>query len=136
GVGEFVLRVVSVSGPRGSAVTPVETPPGGTHSVTVAETASAEISALREFSPPKIASSHLSILNEFGQRLLGIDDPAGRLRELCKLMVRDDFHGRCAMVLRLSKERPMEQPKVLTPAEICPRWMGWSPYISRTLLKA
>ena len=56
-----------------------------------------EITSLQEHTPPKIASSHLSILNEFGQRLLTLNDIQERLTELCRLLVRDGFDRGCLL---------------------------------------
>ena len=88
---------------------------------------------------PRISSAHLSTLTEFGQRLLKIADPTERLRALCKLMVKDEFHGDCAMVIRITKPKGTQlaghAPRILVPAESSPRYRG-SPYISRTMLRA
>lgn len=130
GVGEFTLKITALSGRTSPArLRPEES------RVTVSETASAEINSLQDLAPPRIASSHLSILNEFGARLLGMDDPSLRLREVCRLLVRDEFLGRCAMVLRVPRDAGDDQPLVICPAEFNPRAKGWTPYVSRTLLR-
>jgi len=133
GVGEFLLRVVSLD--MGDATpSPGHASPAQVGGLAVSDM-TAEISTLHEVESPRLAASHLSILNEFGQGLLRVADPQQRMIDLCRLMVRDEFQGRCALVMRLLREQATEAPQILCPAQAAPRWMGWSPYISRTLLR-
>ena len=60
----------------------------------------AQIRGLGELETPKIAATHLSTLIDFGKHLLDSDEPAGRLRQLCHLLLRPEFGGRFAMALR------------------------------------
>ena len=133
GVGEFLLRVTGLSSQAASAEAPPEQHSAGT--VTVSE-GTGQITSLQEHTPPKIASSHLSILNEFGQRLLTLNDIQERLTELCRLLVRDEFRGRCAMVLRVDRADKHASPRVISGTECNPRWQGWTPYVSRSLLRS
>lgn len=132
GVGDILLKVLAIGDSRPEVR---EEPASNSSNVFVSDSGSAAISVLPEIEPPRLSSSHLAILNTFGQRLLQLEDPNDRLHELCCLMVRPEFHGRCALVMRLSKDRPFDEPRVLCPVEACPQWAGWTPYISRTLLR-
>ena len=77
-----------------------------------------------------------STLTEFGQALLAIEEPAQRISALCKLMIRPDFHGRCAVALRASKTSLTDPPAPLCANECAADdKSGTSPYISRTLLR-
>jgi sigma-B regulation protein RsbU (phosphoserine phosphatase) len=135
GVGEFSLRVVAVGD---STATTIE--PQGLKPVEISDGGAPAITTLKDVEAPRISAAHLSTLNEFGQRLLKIDDPTERLRALCKLMVKEEFHGDCALVMRISKQKGTQHaghaPRILVPAETTPRYRGGSPYISRTMLRA
>src|SRR5258705_8315712 len=78
GVGEFSLRVVGLSDSISST-----REPEGLKPVEVSEVGAPAITTLKDVEAPRISSSHLSILNEFGQRLIKITDPMDRLRALC-----------------------------------------------------
>lgn len=133
GIGEFLLRVTGLSSHAPSAEPPPEQLSSKT--VTVSE-GTGQITSLQEHTPPKIASSHLSVLNEFGQRLLTLTDIQERLKELCRLMVRDEFRGRCAMVLRVDRGDHQGSPRIISGPESNARWQGWTPYVSRSLLRS
>ncbi len=126
-VGEFLLAMSS----QEDSVTPA--PAAG--SVTMSDAHSGRIAALADFESPRLGAAHLSILSEFGQKLLATESAAARLTELCKLMVGPEFHGNTALVLRASKETFTEAPKPLCePQSADPADKG-SPYISKTLLR-
>lgn len=128
-VGEFSMSLAAVEDSR-----PGYEPTTATK-VPVVETETGRIASLRDFDTPRLAATHLSILSEFGQQLLGIDDPARRLAALCKLMVRPEFHGRSALALRASKESFTDAPKPLCDPQSAPGDETLSPYISKTLLR-
>src|SRR6185436_11733595 len=134
-VGEFTLRIAGI-GDTGTATRP----PENLKPLEVTETGAPAITTLKDHESPRISSSHLSTLTEFGQRLLKVDDPTERLRALCRLMVRDEFHGDCAMVLRVTKPKGNTHaghaPRILVPPENSSRWRQGAPYISRTMLRA
>ncbi|HEV8604809.1 MAG TPA: SpoIIE family protein phosphatase [Tepidisphaeraceae bacterium] len=134
-VGEFTLRIAAL----GDSATATR-PPENLRPLEISEAGAPAITTLKDLEAPRISSTHLSTLNEFGQRLLKIEDPTERLRALCKLLVRDEFHGDCAMVLRVTKPTATHQgahaPRILIPPETSPRWRQGPPYISRTLLRA
>ena len=134
-VGEFTLRIAGV----GESATATR-PPENLKPLEVSETGSPAITTLKDHETPRISSSHLSTLTEFGLRLLKIEDATERLRALCKLIVRDEFHGDCAMVLRVNKAKGTTQaghgPRILIPPENSSRWRQGAPYISRTMLRA
>jgi len=134
-VGEFTLRIAGL----GESATATR-PPENLKPLEISEGGAPAITTLKDLESPRISSSHLSTLNEFGQRLLKTDDPAERLRGLCKLMVRDEFHADCAMVLRVAKPKDNQDtppaPRILIPPETSPRWRQGAPYISRTMLRA
>ncbi len=134
-VGEFTIRISTI----GDSATATR-PPENLKPLEISEAGAPAITTLKDHESPRISSTHLSTLNEFGQRLIKIDDPTERLRALCKLMVRDEFHGDCAMVLRVNKAKGNTQaghaPRILIPAENSSRWRQGAPYISRTMLRA
>ncbi len=131
GIGEFTLKVVSLTGARAATLDDSL----GSGGLDVSE-AAAEISTLHEVETPRLSASHLSIISEFGQTLLRIAKPEERLAELARLMVRPEFQGRCALALRIERAESNEKPKLLCPVQSAPRWHGWNPYISRTILRA
>jgi sigma-B regulation protein RsbU (phosphoserine phosphatase) len=87
---------------------------------------------LVDFEPPRLAAGHLHTLLEFSQRLIAVESSDERLDALCRLMVRSDFHGTAAVVLRLEADgtiTPLSQtymPGPIVTAE--------QPYISRRVL--
>src|SRR5215212_6824321 len=123
GVGEFSLRVAGL----GDSVSTIHEPEN-LKPVEISEGGAPAITTLKDLEAPRISSTHLSILNEFGQRLLKIADPTERMKSLCKLMVRDEFHGNCALVMRVAKSKDSKQtphtPRILVPAETATRWRG------------
>jgi phosphoserine phosphatase RsbU/P len=91
------------------------------------------IRTLLDFEPPRISAEHLRILMELSRKLIGIEDPRERLKELLTTMIRPDFHASLAVALRVSREgtpilvsRPY-RPTAFTPDE--------QPYISGRVLK-
>jgi phosphoserine phosphatase RsbU/P len=135
-VGEFSLTLFATEDTRAS--TPAPLAPNSsttTLNMPVVDAPAGKISTLREFEPPRLSATHLSILSEFGQALLSIEDHNQRVIALCKLMVRSELHGRSAVVLRASKEVLNEPPKPLCNPECGAEFQNWSPYISRSLLR-
>ncbi len=82
----------------------------------------------------KIDTIHLSTLAEFGNRLTKTDDTKERLRLLCRLMVRNDYHGRSAVALRTFRN-PKQRPEVLCQPQLSLSG-GNPPNVSRKLLMA
>jgi serine phosphatase RsbU (regulator of sigma subunit) len=74
------------------------------------------IRTLLDFEPPRIAAEHLRTLLEFSRRLLVVENPDDRLKELCQLVVRSDFHGTTAVVLRLQGGKATSISPVFRPA--------------------
>ena len=72
------------------------------------------IRTLLDFEPPRIAAEHLRTLLEFSRRLIAIESPDERLDALCQLMVRSDFHGTAAVVLRLEPTAPPRRSRRTT----------------------
>ncbi len=128
-VGEFSLTLSSVEDSRH---TQEET---AAPQVPMVEAETGKIASMREFETPRLAATHLSILSDFGQQLLMLDAPAARLVELCKLMVRPEFHGRSALALRASKESFTEAPKTLCTPQAPAGEEKIAPYISKTLVR-
>jgi len=83
-------------------------------------------------SAAKIDTIHLSTLAEFCNRLSKTDDMGERLRLLCRLMVRNDYHGQSAVALRVHKNQR------ISPEALCQPQLSLSggkpPHISRKLL--
>ncbi len=127
-LGEFSLTIMTpdTSVPLAEGVSP---------RIPIVEADGGRVTTLRESTAPRLAATHLSILSEFGQQLLAIESPAARLDALCALMIRKEFHGRSAIVLRASKESFTEAPRPLCNPFSAPGEQNLSPYISRTLLR-
>lgn len=108
------------------------------HAAPVAEneTSHASVSSLADVEPPKIDTLHLTTLTEFGQRLAEVEDPNERLRMLARFIVRKDFHGLCAMALRLDKRHPTDPPQALCEPQSAISWDNKGNYVSRSLLRA
>ena len=128
-VGEFSLSLSQVDENK-----PVAESGTGTK-VQMAEADNGRVASLRDFESPRLAAMHLSILSDFGHQLLLLESPAERLKALCRLMVRPEFHGRSALVLRASKESFTEAPVPLCDPQSAPGDETLSPYISKTLLR-
>jgi len=87
---------------------------------------------LVDFEPPRLLAGHLHTLLEFSQRLIAVESPDERIDALCRLMVRPDFHGTAAMVLRLEADgstTPRSQTYMPGPIVTADQ-----PYISRRVL--
>ncbi|MCP3905778.1 MAG: FHA domain-containing protein, partial [Planctomycetes bacterium] len=69
----------------------------------VDDSTDSRISTLVDVPSPKIDTTHLSILNRFAERIREVEDAQERLDMLCELMARREFHGKAAVVVRLSK---------------------------------
>ncbi|MBI1375280.1 MAG: SpoIIE family protein phosphatase [Phycisphaera sp.] len=79
--------------------------------------AASSVSSLDKLRGARIESVHLATLKEFGDRLLRTPDHTDRLRQLCRLLTRRDFHGQAAIALRLERKDPrLRDPK---PARLC-----------------
>jgi serine phosphatase RsbU (regulator of sigma subunit)/pSer/pThr/pTyr-binding forkhead associated (FHA) protein len=109
--------------------------PNSTTWISVAETGSAGITTAGDLGSPRISASHLSLLMDLGRQMLEVDDQEGRLSLLCKLMVRDEFKGTCALCLRVPPDSP-DHPLSLCPPENAPGWTGQVSNVSRNLLRA
>jgi sigma-B regulation protein RsbU (phosphoserine phosphatase) len=132
-LGEYSLSLSAVEDTHATTPTPKNPI---TTSVPLRDGPIGKITSLKEFATPRLAATHLSTLTEFGQTLLSLEEPAQRIAALCKLMVRPEFHGRCAVALRASKETLTEAPVPLCANECAADdKSGTSPYISRTLLR-
>ena len=129
-------RDVRDSRPGAAAGAGVQNPPStSTTWISVAETGSAGITTGGDLGSPRIAASHLSLLMELGRQMLEVEDQEGRLSLLCKLMVRDEFKGTCALCLRIPPDQP-DHPQSLCPPETAPAWQGQLSHVSRNLLRA
>ena len=93
-----------------------------------------QIAMLHEVASPKIDTTHLSILSEFTNRLESIEDVGDRLRELCHLLVRREFHGLSAMGLRISRQDEKKDAETLCPPQFPENGRERPPYLSRGLL--
>jgi hypothetical protein len=132
-LGDYAL---SLTPPQDATVDAAVLPPEVANArVPVVDGDAGRLSTLKVTEAPRLSASHLSALNQFGQELLGQDDPVQRLATLCQLMVQPAFHGRAAVVLRASKEAFTETPKPLCTPAAAAGFEKWSPYISRTLLR-
>lgn len=86
---------------------------------------------LQELGPPKVDAAHLSRLLGFSGALLAAEAADQRMTLLCGLMTSAQFHGRAAVVLRISRQDP-SAPEILSG----PTGPGGEPPISRSVIKA
>jgi serine phosphatase RsbU (regulator of sigma subunit) len=87
---------------------------------------------LVDFEPPRLAAGHLHTLLEFSRRLIAVESADERVDALCQLMVRSDFHGTVAMVLRLLPDgttTPLSRTYMPGPVATTEQ-----PYLSRRVL--
>lgn len=93
-----------------------------------------EIQVFAGMDPVKIDARHLQTLISFGTKMLETENQKLRLELLCRLMIRRDFRGRVAAVLRMSKTEPDSPPQMLFEAR---SRVGGEPlpYVSRGLLR-
>jgi len=78
---------------------------------------------------------HLTAIREFGTRLIQTSDIAERLRLLCRVVVRKEFHGLAAGALRVRRDpRGRPQPKRLCDIQFGRR-DAQPPHISKSLIK-
>jgi sigma-B regulation protein RsbU (phosphoserine phosphatase) len=125
-LGEFSLTLSALSEP------PHFQPTSST--LSIVDNDHGHLSSLGDFEPPRLAATHLSLLSDFGQQLLTLDDPAQRLLALCRLMVRPEFRGTAALALRASKDSLADPPKPLCEPQSPPDAQT-APYISKTLIR-
>jgi len=100
----------------------------------VDDSTDSRISTLVDVPAPKIDTTHLSILNRFAERIREVEDGQERLDMLCELMARREFHGRAAVVVRLSKTDIEAQPEPLCEVRHARTQRGDPPHLSRSLL--
>ena len=93
------------------------------------------ITTLSEHEVPKVAAAQLSMLVEFGGKLLETEQADQRLCSLCRLMVSPEFSGRLAVALRLPKDRPGEVPQTLCEPVSSPGFEREKPYISKSVVE-
>ncbi|MBI1373114.1 MAG: SpoIIE family protein phosphatase [Phycisphaera sp.] len=78
---------------------------------------------------------HLTAVREFGTRLVQTSDVGERLRLLCRVVVRKEFHGTAAVVLRVKRDA---KGRTRPPEQLCEPQLakhgGKVPYISRSLV--
>lgn len=140
-IGEFSLRLrlpgqSSIdSGVQPGPGTGLETITTPRLSVPLGDSDNARISTLFDVPTPKIDMRHLAELNRLADQVGRVDEPQLRFEQLCRLMVREDFHGRAAVALRLDPEDPELPPTLLCPAQGAEDTVGQLPYLSRSLLR-
>lgn len=98
----------------------------------------ANITSLQDIETPKVSAAHISVLSQFADELLTIEEPDQRLERLCQLMVSDSMHGKSAVVLRISRnagDTASDAQNVICGPHSAKNWKrGELPYVSRTLL--
>jgi serine phosphatase RsbU (regulator of sigma subunit) len=108
-----------------------ESPAGKTMSTLHTTDEGGQIVSLHEVEPPKVSAQHLSKLIEFGRTLLDTADPTIRQELLCRLLLRQEFGGNFALVLRV---REGSDAEVLCGPLRASETV--EPYISRRLVQA
>lgn len=124
GIGPFTLTIID----EDTSAT------GGTSTrIVLADGDDARISSLRDHAPPRIDVAHLTILNEFSQKLLETPTEEARAAALCKLMVGPQFRGHWAVMVQAPRGGAEAPPKLLS--EAYGAMVGREPYLSRSVLR-
>lgn len=138
-IGRFSLKLWNLRPitPRAAQKKTQEQPaqPARVPSVPVSESDRTSISTLVDIEPPKIDTLHLSTLTEFGQRLTEMEDPAERLKLLCRFMVRKDLRGHCSLVVRVDKKRKSKPLDILAGPITARGWQEKVTHISKRLIR-
>ncbi|MBI1372641.1 MAG: SpoIIE family protein phosphatase [Phycisphaera sp.] len=104
--------------------------------VPIDERSATHIRSLSNLGETLIETTHLATIKEFGERLMQNHDVYERLKSLCRLMVRKDFHGKAAVALRLRGRSGSDPDTVeLCEPQLPPRG-GHRPTLSKGLLRA
>lgn len=132
GIGAFTLRLVPAESeaPEGAGGAEMTMPAVAT------QDDAGELSSFREVAPSHIATEHLSRLSSFGRELIGEEDDDERLRMLCRLLLGEEFQGRCASALRLRRGEEPERAEMLCEPLHAEGAPAEPPHLSRTLLRA
>jgi len=79
-----------------------------------------QISVLTNITPPKVDTSHIAQLSDFGKQLIDTPDPQARLNALCQVMAGQVILARWVMALRVDGDDPARPPEQLAvyPADI------------------
>jgi serine phosphatase RsbU (regulator of sigma subunit) len=134
-IGDYELRFVAPQDTAGPTEgVPAEPPAGSQTMLQVGEDTGTHVATLGDVAAPNVDTRHLAALNDFAHDLSRIDDARIRLGQLCRLMVRDDFHGRAAVAIRLSKEDPDSAPQLICEPHSA-HAAADEPYLSRSLLR-
>lgn len=72
-----------------------------------------EISVLTQMTAPRLDTSHIAALSDFGRELMQIDDAQQRLDRLCAVVAGDLIRGRWALALQVDAEQTNKPPKLL-----------------------
>lgn len=108
-----------------------------THSASAVQLApedSPDISVLSRVAPPRLDSSMIASLSDFGRTLIELPSTADRLARLCELMCGDMIHGRWALALRIDPTRPEAVPHAM--ATFPPDTGDGRRHVSRSTLRA
>ncbi len=136
-IGEFTLQLIPATSESISAASrDMEAQAEVTAPAVQPQEDAGAVSALRQVEPAHVATEHLAKLADFGRMLISTEQSQQRLIDLCRLVIGENFHGQCALVLRLEKDQDPRQAQVISPAQHRVDGDGSSPHISRTLLRA
>ncbi len=102
----------------------------------VSDSRSGGISTLSRGAEPKIKASHLTTLMGFSRRLQQVDNLGQRLRQLCSLMVSEQFGGRSAVVIRLKRKDASRPPQTLCAPQTAKDWDDDALYVTKAMLEA
>lgn len=102
----------------------------------VREAQAGQISTLARGAEPKIGAGHLTTLMGFSRRLQSMDNLGQRLRQLCSLLVSEQFGGRSAVVIRLKRDDSSRPPQTLCQPQTAKHWKDDALYITKTVLEA
>jgi serine phosphatase RsbU (regulator of sigma subunit) len=128
-IGDATL-VVSAPNERLYTAQPTKDP-----AMPVRETQAGHISTLSRGAQPNISAAHLTTLMGFSRRLQSINNLNQRLRQLCSLMISEQFGGRSAVVIRLKRDDPSKPPQTLCQPQTAKHWEDDALYITKTMLE-
>lgn len=111
-ISQIRLRLIDPSRPAPETPSPVNHHDGATMISDDAE--QPNISILTQGPAPKVDTSHIAALNDFGKELMQLDNAHARLDRLCAVVAGELIKGRWALALRLDADQTNQPPKLLS----------------------
>lgn len=108
--------------------------PAMPHTMIIAPDEQASVLTMSQLAPPPVEPEHLRSLLDFGAELLTTPQAQARRQALCELMTTPELRGQCATLIRITLDRPGDDPVVLMPAVSCDDPLAGEPTISRSVI--